>query len=128
MAFEIVEKPTVFPTKRIWLLAPHADGYAATLANPQGVVLVVPSQGLLRQRIQLYYKTFSTFRRLEMPSQQIQWFPGHMAKTRRLISENIKNVDIVIELLDARIPRSSKNPEIKKLCESRPTLTLLTKA
>ena len=63
-----------------------------------------------------------------MPSQQIQWFPGHMAKTRRLISENIKNVDIVIELLDARIPRSSKNPEIKKLCESRPTLTLLTKA
>ena len=63
-----------------------------------------------------------------MPSQQIQWFPGHMAKTRRLISENIKNVDIVIELLDSRIPRSSKNPEIKKLCESRPTLTLLTKA
>lgn len=59
---------------------------------------------------------------------QIQWFPGHMAKTRRMISENIKNVDIVIELLDARIPKSSKNPEIASLCESRPTLTLLTKA
>ncbi len=59
---------------------------------------------------------------------QIQWFPGHMAKTRRLISENIKNVDIVIELLDARIPESSKNPEIAALCESRPTLTLLNKA
>ncbi len=59
---------------------------------------------------------------------QIQWFPGHMAKTRRMISENIKNVDIVIELLDARIPGSSKNPEIASLCESRPTLTLLNKA
>ena len=65
-----------------------------------------------------------------MPSNQnqIQWFPGHMAKTRRMISENIKNVDIVIELLDARIPGSSKNPEIASLCESRPTLTLLNKA
>jgi len=51
-----------------------------------------------------------------------------MAKTRRLIAENIKNVDIVIELLDARIPSSSKNPEIATLCESRPTLTLLNKA
>ncbi len=65
-----------------------------------------------------------------MPSNQnqIQWFPGHMAKTRRMISENIRNVDIVIELLDARIPGSSKNPEIASLCESRPTLTLLNKA
>ena len=42
-----------------------------------------------------------------MPSQVIQWFPGHMAKTRRLISENLKNVDIIIEILDARIPYSS---------------------
>ena len=52
-----------------------------------------------------------------MPSQVVQWFPGHMAKTRRLISENLKNVDIVIEILDARIPYSSRNPEIKKLIE-----------
>ncbi len=59
---------------------------------------------------------------------QIQWFPGHMAKTRRMIAENIKNVDIVIELLDARIPNSSKNPEIVSLCESRPILTLLNKS
>lgn len=58
----------------------------------------------------------------------IQWFPGHMAKTRRLIKENLKLVDIVIELLDARIPYSSKNPEIKKLTEGKPTLTLLNKA
>lgn len=51
-----------------------------------------------------------------------------MAKTRRLISENLKNVDIVIELLDARLVKSSKNPEIAKLTESKPTLTLLTKS
>ncbi|MDD6094294.1 MAG: ribosome biogenesis GTPase YlqF [Clostridia bacterium] len=63
-----------------------------------------------------------------MPSQQIQWFPGHMAKTRRMISENLKNVDIVIELLDARIPQSSKNPEIAGLIGQKPSLVLLNKA
>ncbi len=63
-----------------------------------------------------------------MPSEQIQWFPGHMAKTRRLITENIKNVDIVIEILDARIPYSSRNPEIAKLTASKPTILLLNKA
>ena len=63
-----------------------------------------------------------------MPSQIIQWFPGHMAKTRRLISENLKNVDIVIEILDARIPYSSRNPEIKKLIENKPSLIILNKA
>ena len=52
-----------------------------------------------------------------MPSDIIQWFPGHMAKTRRLIAENLKDVDILIEILDARIPYSSRNPEIKKLKE-----------
>ena len=63
-----------------------------------------------------------------MPSQTIQWFPGHMAKTRRLISENLKNVDAVIELLDARIPFSSQNPEIRKLCAGKPFIILLNKA
>lgn len=63
-----------------------------------------------------------------MPSQTIQWFPGHMAKTRRLIAENLKNVDAVIELLDARIPYSSRNPEILKLCAGKPSLILLNKA
>lgn len=63
-----------------------------------------------------------------MPSQTIQWFPGHMAKTRRLITENLSQVDIVIELLDARIPKSSRNPEIDKLTGQKPRLTLLTKA
>ena len=58
----------------------------------------------------------------------IQWFPGHMAKTRRLIAECLSEVDIVLELLDARIPRSSKNPEILKLTAGKPKLTLLNKA
>ena len=63
-----------------------------------------------------------------MPSDIIQWFPGHMAKTRRLIAENLKDVDILIEILDARIPYSSRNPEIKKLKERKPTVMLLNKA
>ena len=63
-----------------------------------------------------------------MPSQVIQWFPGHMAKTRRMITENIKNVDAVIEMRDARIPLSSKNPEIERLIQNKPRLILLNKA
>lgn len=51
-----------------------------------------------------------------------------MAKTRRLIKENLKNCDIVIELLDARIPKSSENPEIASLTEGKPRLTLLNKS
>ncbi len=63
-----------------------------------------------------------------MPSTQIQWFPGHMAKTRRLITECLPEVDIVIEILDARIPESSKNPEITRLVKNKPMLTLLSKS
>lgn len=63
-----------------------------------------------------------------MPSENIQWFPGHMAKTRRLISENLKNVDLILELRDARIPYSSANPEIARLCGDKPRLVLLNKA
>ena len=62
-----------------------------------------------------------------MQEKQIQWFPGHMAKTRRMIFENLKNVDIVIEILDARIPRSSRNPEISRLIGQKPSLILLNK-
>ena len=62
-----------------------------------------------------------------MPSDQIQWFPGHMAKTRRLIQENLGSVDIVIELLDARIPYSSKNPELKRLIGQKPCVAVLNK-
>ena len=63
-----------------------------------------------------------------MPTDIIQWFPGHMAKTRRLMKENLKNVDVVIELLDARIPASSRNPEIERLTEGKPLVTLLNKS
>ncbi len=63
-----------------------------------------------------------------MPSEQIQWFPGHMAKTRRMITENLKNVDVVIEILDARIPKSSRNPEIANMTAQKPTILLLNKA
>lgn len=63
-----------------------------------------------------------------MQSDVIQWFPGHMAKTRRLITENLKEVDIIIEILDARIPYSSKNPEIARLIGDKPSLIILNKA
>ncbi len=63
-----------------------------------------------------------------MPSNVIQWFPGHMAKTRRLMQECLSSVDLSIEILDARIPASSKNPEIERLLGNKPILTLLSKA
>ena len=58
----------------------------------------------------------------------IQWFPGHMAKARRLVQENLKLVDTVIELLDARIPYSSRNPMIDDILGSKPRLVVLNKA
>jgi ribosome biogenesis GTPase A len=58
----------------------------------------------------------------------IQWFPGHMAKTRRLLAENLKLVDVVVELLDARIPVSSKNPEIDSILQNKPRLVVLNKS
>ena len=58
----------------------------------------------------------------------IQWFPGHMAKTRRMLTENMKMVDVVVELLDARIPRSSQNPEISVLTMNKPRVILLNKS
>lgn len=63
-----------------------------------------------------------------MPSQIIQWFPGHMAKTRRLMQENLSKVDVLIEVLDARIPHSSRNPEIHRIAGKKPMLTLLNKS
>ncbi|MCD8311211.1 MAG: ribosome biogenesis GTPase YlqF [Firmicutes bacterium] len=63
-----------------------------------------------------------------MPGTEIQWFPGHMARTRRQIKERLALVDAVIEILDARIPYSSRNPEITKLLSGKPTLTVLNKS
>ena len=57
----------------------------------------------------------------------IQWFPGHMAKTRRLMGESLKLVDIVVELIDARIPRSSRNPELDKWVRGKPRLVVINK-
>ena len=58
----------------------------------------------------------------------IQWFPGHMAKTRRLIKASLPLVDAVVELRDARIVRASRNPEIESLTKSKPRLIVLNKA
>lgn len=63
-----------------------------------------------------------------MSSNPIQWFPGHMAKTRRLMQESLSEVDIVLELLDARIPYSSRNPEIEKMLKDKPRISVLTKS
>lgn len=59
--------------------------------------------------------------------QAVQWFPGHMAKTRRLIKESLPMVDAVTELLDARIPYSSRNPELDELTQKKPRIVLLNK-
>lgn len=59
--------------------------------------------------------------------QTIQWFPGHMAKTRRKIKEILPLIDAVAEVVDARIPLSSRNPEIKELIEGKPHIILLNK-
>ncbi len=58
----------------------------------------------------------------------IQWFPGHMAKTRRLITESLKMVDIVLEITDARIPMSSRNPELDKWVGDKKRIIMLNKA
>ena len=57
----------------------------------------------------------------------ISWFPGHMAKTRRMIGENLKQVDIAIEIADARIPKSSRNPILAELLSGKPSLLVLNK-
>lgn len=63
----------------------------------------------------------------DFQKQTVQWFPGHMAKTRRLIKESLSMVDAVTELLDARIPMSSRNPEIEQITEGKPRIILLNK-
>ena len=58
----------------------------------------------------------------------IQWFPGHMAKTRRMIAKSLPLVDAVAELLDARLPQSSRNPEFNRMTGRKPRLVILNKA
>ena len=57
----------------------------------------------------------------------IQWYPGHMAKTRRMIAEQMKNIDAVCEILDARIPFSSRNPDVEELTRHKPRLVVLNR-
>ena len=57
----------------------------------------------------------------------IQWFPGHMTKAQRMIEENLKLVDAVCDILDARIPRSSRNPDIDRLAGDKPRLVILNR-
>ena len=57
----------------------------------------------------------------------IQWYPGHMTKAKRMMQENIKLIDIVIELVDARIPLSSRNPDIDQMAQNKARLILLNK-
>lgn len=58
----------------------------------------------------------------------IQWFPGHMTKTKRMIEDHLKAVDVVAELLDARIPQSSANPMVEELVKGKPRIVILNKA
>lgn len=61
----------------------------------------------------------------EIPS--IQWFPGHMTKTKRMIKASLPLVDAVVEIIDARIPESSKNPDLQSLIEGKPRIVILNK-
>ena len=58
----------------------------------------------------------------------LQWFPGHMAKTRRMMTDSLKLVDIAAELLDARIPMASRNPEIDRILGNKPRVVILNKS
>lgn len=59
--------------------------------------------------------------------QNLQWYPGHMAKTRRMIEENLKNIDVVVEILDARIPFSGRNPNFDDIIANKPRLIVMNK-
>ncbi len=62
-----------------------------------------------------------------MQIQDLSWFPGHMTKTKRMIVAEIKNMDAVCEILDARIPLSSRNPDVDEMTEGKPRLVVLNR-
>ena len=64
---------------------------------------------------------------LEEKQLNIQWYPGHMTKTRRMMEENLKLVDAVCEILDARIPIASRNPDIDAICGNKPRMVILNR-
>lgn len=73
-------------------------------------------------------KNYSNNTEKSFSSSSINWYPGHMAKTKRQIIEDLKLVDVIIELLDARIPKSSQNPEIKLLTQNKKKIVILNKS
>ena len=64
---------------------------------------------------------------MEEKKRAINWYPGHMTKAKRMMEEDIKLVDLVIEIVDARIPLSSRNPDIDKLAKNKARIVLLNK-
>ena len=64
---------------------------------------------------------------MELDRMNIQWYPGHMTKTRRQIEADLKQVDAVCEIVDARIPISSRNPDISSICGSKPRIIVLNR-
>lgn len=66
--------------------------------------------------------------RTGIQAQQLHWYPGHMAKTRRLIEENLKMIDVVVEIIDARIPLSGRNPAFDDMLRSKPRLIVMNKS
>ena len=73
------------------------------------------------------YDEFEILQEHNVNHQQIHWFPGHMMKTLRLMEKEIKNVDVVIVLLDSRIPYSSQNPEIEQIIKNKNRIYILNK-
>ena len=65
---------------------------------------------------------------MELQSQNINWFPGHMAKAERMIKENLSLCDAAAEIIDARIPKSSRNPDIDELVGDKPRLVIMNRA
>ncbi|HHX68583.1 MAG TPA: ribosome biogenesis GTPase YlqF, partial [Gallicola sp.] len=64
---------------------------------------------------------------MENNAQKINWYPGHMAKTKRLIKDNLTLIDVVLELVDARIPFSSKINDLNDLIKNKPRILVVTK-
>ena len=64
---------------------------------------------------------------MENSAMNIQWYPGHMTKTRRMIADQLKHMDAVCEILDARVPLSSRNPDVEELTREKPRLIVLNR-
>ena len=80
----------------------------------------------------IYYKKIKVKEVIEMDNQQnqmnINWYPGHMAKTKREIIQDLKLIDVVIELVDSRIPISSRNPDIKNMTKGKKKVIVFNKS